>query len=244
MEITIYTLEDPVTKDIKYVGITSDTLKSRLDGHIKSSKYRKRKAVSGKERWILDLLEKGLKPVIKELETLEDSFDFIQSYIEVYWIWQLKSWGFDLLNIAGLVMDYNNIPERTRYKTPINQYDLDGNFIKRYDSIALASKTVNGVGSIIQRAAKNTGWKAYGYQWRYDKDAEDNIGPVKSKLLPNECKKIAQIKDGIVVRVWNSGQEAAESLGLLKSKISNCANGKRKTHGGFEWKLINSEDIV
>ena len=241
MEITVYTLEDPRNGDIKYVGITSATLKERLEGHIKSAKYRKRPATSGKERWILELLALGLSPVIKELETITDTFTFIQEYIEIYWIWQLKSWGYDLLNIDGLIKNFtNHSAEHVRYKTPIAQYDLDGNFIQKFSSIFAAAKFVNGNGSLIQRAAKRkNGWKAYDYQWRYTEEATDRIDPAKSKLLPNKEREVAQYKDGNLIKVWSSGQEAAESLGLLKSKISNCVNGKRKTHGGFTWKFVN-----
>lgn len=54
-------------------------------------------------------------------------------------------------------------------------------------------------------------------------------------------KKIAQISmDGEVIKVFNSGREAAESLGKVsrESHISRCANGWRDTAFGFRWEHV------
>lgn len=40
--------------------------------------------------------------------------------------------------------------------------------------------------------------------------------------------------DGQLVRVWPSTQECARN-GFYQNAISNCCNGKRKTHKGFRW---------
>lgn len=53
---------------------------------------------------------------------------------------------------------------------PISQYDMMGNFIKRYDCVADAGKAIRGdkhFGSIFL-AARNKTSKAYGYKWKYD----------------------------------------------------------------------------
>jgi hypothetical protein len=50
-------------------------------------------------------------------------------------------------------------------------------------------------------------------------------------------KAVLQIKDGKVVKRWNSAKEAI--LALSKSghaNISEACQGKRKTVLGFEWK--------
>lgn len=40
-----------------------------------------------------------------------------------------------------------------------------------------------------------------------------------------------------VIKEWSSMTEAAKTLGLDKSCISLCTKGKRKSHGGFLWKV-------
>lgn len=86
--IYIYTLTDPITNEIKYCGKTNN-LKIRLSGHMKEKK------VIEKYNWIKNLKLKGLKPLLEVIDEVDDNnWDFW----EKYWISQLKTWGFDLLN--------------------------------------------------------------------------------------------------------------------------------------------------
>lgn len=55
----IYTLKDPITDEIRYVG-KSDDPKNRLVEHLKKSKYNK----THKNNWIISLLDKDLKPIL------------------------------------------------------------------------------------------------------------------------------------------------------------------------------------
>jgi hypothetical protein len=56
----------------------------------------------------------------------------------------------------------------------------------------------------------------------------------------NCCKVVLQLDEfGIVINEWRSIKAAARELGLHPSAISMCCIGKRKTHGGFKWKLKN-----
>ena len=59
------------------------------------------------------------------------------------------------------------IPKRQK---KINQYDLNDNFIKQYDSLSEAANAVNGSKGNISSVA-NGKWKtAYGYKWEYVKE--------------------------------------------------------------------------
>lgn len=46
-------------------------------------------------------------------------------------------------------------------------------------------------------------------------------------------------KDGVQIGVFGSLAEAANALSVNYSKASMCANGKRKTAGGYIWKYVN-----
>ncbi len=63
--VCIYGLKDPETDEIKYVGRTQDTA-ARLSGHL-SSKF----GTPYKNKWIKNLKEKGLAPVLVEIETTD-----------------------------------------------------------------------------------------------------------------------------------------------------------------------------
>lgn len=91
MEYKIYTLSCPEKNSVVYVGMTAKPLKVRLQQHIKSTQNN-----INKLEWSSNLLKKGLKPIIEELETTNDYFE--AQRFEKYWIHQFKQWGFELFN--------------------------------------------------------------------------------------------------------------------------------------------------
>ena len=50
--------------------------------------------------------------------------------------------------------------------------------------------------------------------------------------------------DGNVLDTWNSPSEAANELDLDASHIMKVVKGKRKTHGGYYWKVDEQETMV
>lgn len=90
----IYTLSDPVTNEIRYVGKAND-IKKRLNCHMTRSNLIK---TSHKNSWIKSLIKKGLKPIIEPIdEVLVSDWEFW----EIYWISQFKTWGYSLTNLTN-----------------------------------------------------------------------------------------------------------------------------------------------
>lgn len=90
MEIVyIYSLSDE-NNVIRYVGKTNN-IKDRIKRHINESK----KCRTHKEKWIFNMLQNNLKP---KIEIIEDVPYNEWERCEIYWISQLKCWGFNLLN--------------------------------------------------------------------------------------------------------------------------------------------------
>lgn len=54
-------------------------------------------------------------------------------------------------------------------------------------------------------------------------------------------KPIMQFKGEVYVRTWESMSEAARTLNIPVSNISNCISGKRKNAGGYDWKVAPTE---
>lgn len=48
-------------------------------------------------------------------------------------------------------------------------------------------------------------------------------------------KPVEQLKDGMVVERWSSQAETARR-GYSPKKVSECCNGRQKTHKGYEWR--------
>ena len=89
--VFIYTLENPITNEVRYVGKTVQKLDKRLNAHI----YESRKKNNHKCNWINSLSKKGEFPTIKLIDIVpEEEWEFWESY----WIEQLKMWGFNLVN--------------------------------------------------------------------------------------------------------------------------------------------------
>jgi len=84
--ITIYTLTDPVTCKIFYVGRTTLLLNRRLNA-----------APSNKEvaKYVNNLKLKGLAPIIEPIDYTNYQN---RKELEEYWIQQIAAWGFTLLN--------------------------------------------------------------------------------------------------------------------------------------------------
>ena len=90
MTVYIYTLSDPTTNKIRYVGKTDD-LKERFRGHV-NCKFKRHS-----RNWILSLKRKGLLPVMEVIDIVEnDEWQFW----EQYWISQIKAWGFNVTNLT------------------------------------------------------------------------------------------------------------------------------------------------
>lgn len=51
-------------------------------------------------------------------------------------------------------------------------------------------------------------------------------------------KRVAQIKNGEVVKIWDSLTEAGEQCGIELRNISAVCRGRRKTAGGYIWRLV------
>lgn len=89
--IFIYTLEDPISAEIRYIGKTNN-INIRFANH-----FRKEKISTHKGNWIKSLANRGLKPIIKILDKIpKDEWIFWeQHYISLF-----KSWGFRLTNLT------------------------------------------------------------------------------------------------------------------------------------------------
>jgi hypothetical protein len=94
MIITIYVLKDPDTMEIRYVGVTSQTLNRRLSVHINKSPNLKTHVA----RWITKLLNNGKEPIIEEIEHNETDTIVWGREQEEYWIAEYRKQGKRLCN--------------------------------------------------------------------------------------------------------------------------------------------------
>ena len=89
MTTNIYTLTDPITNEIRYVGKANNVSK-RYYKHCRLTDKN-----THKNYWINKLLKKNLKPIVDIIDVVP-----INEWVfwETYWISQIRAWGFDLTN--------------------------------------------------------------------------------------------------------------------------------------------------
>ena len=139
-------------------------------------------------------------------------------------------------------------------KKKVNQYDLDGNFIKTFDSIKDASveltgsiRAVSNISSVCKRKKTTNGAiiRSYkGYQWRYFDDCDD-IRPyyINKANHSSQSKKIEEIdSQGNIIGTYNSIGECAKILKLNDSSISQVCKGNYKTTKGHMFRYAENND--
>ncbi len=93
MDVFIYSLTDPKTKEIRYVGKAVDC-RRRFDSHLTDNR-----SSSHKHNWIKSLLSAGLKPELEVLEVIYNSDDRDWQDAERWWISYLRFIGCRLTNL-------------------------------------------------------------------------------------------------------------------------------------------------
>jgi hypothetical protein len=236
-QYTLYTLKDPFTNQIRYIGLTNRSLKVRLGNHysdVHKNNY--------KSNWIKSLKKRKAKPIIEELDiaySLEEAHFF-----ERYWISQFKTWGFKLtnstlggegglgykhseVNIEKMKHFWANKPKKVKpikltkdqmytqlslaLSKPVLQYDLDGNFIKKWNSQKEAAIFYNTKSNTIGHALKNPEVCAVNYLWRR---FDTPIKKIKAYTKTGNKNKITVVN--VITQekiIFNSNSEAFKVIG-------------------------------
>jgi hypothetical protein len=110
MDVFIYSLSDPRTKEIRYVGKAIDADK-RFKAHVANTRTSDKKGA-----WIKKLKSLGLVPELDILETVRDSDDTDWQECERWWIAYLKMIGCPLTNLESGGIGGKTASQETREK--------------------------------------------------------------------------------------------------------------------------------
>lgn len=243
----IYTLSDPVTNEIKYVGKTVKELKSRLTDHI----YR---ATKNKERnyrtnWINSLIKQDLIP---KIELIDSCIWSNSQALEIFYIRNFKEKGFKLVNSTeggegnlGLKFSEERLQKHReslrKNSKKVYQYTLEGEFVKEWINAKEAGESGYSYGMIIRccigdrKIHKN-------FQWSYLK--QENISPAllpNRKLTKEKCQKRSEdylikyakkfevyLPTGEYVGEWKNISTCSKDLKISRSLIINILKNKVK----------------
>lgn len=141
--------------------------------------------------------------------------------------------------------------KKNTYKNIIYQYDLEGNFIKEWDTIQDAAITIKVHSTNIFRALSEETKKCKNYLWFYkDSFSEEKLQKklnrlkikVKRSKESTEKSVLKQNKkvccfdmSGKLLNIFPSIKEAGQFYNIYSGNISKCLKKKQKTSGGLYW---------
>lgn len=222
----IYTLKDPITEKIRYIGKTCNTLEKRLSEHVYESKRSNRKSCN----WIKSLLKKDKIPII---EILEECDCLTANITESYWIYQFISWGFNLTNhTMGGEGGY-------RYETE-NQKEIRKERFKGEKNPFFGKKHSEESKKKISQAGK--GRKMPISHIISCKKRMIDFKPTEKaiKNMINRTKKsVVQLNlDNSLVKIWDIINECERNTNFSASGIIGCCKKRAKTHKNFKWMYL------
>lgn len=89
----------------------------------------------------------------------------------------------------GLRRYNNNLKVYTdNMKKRVNQYEINGKFIKTWDSVSDIHRQYNYTTTNICACCKNKRKTAYGYKWKYAEEAENVKSRSRGKIIRTSCK--------------------------------------------------------
>lgn len=264
--MNVYSLADPISKEIKYIGITKNKVEQRLKGHIKDSKTKLKhnKYLSRKEKWILDLDSKNLIPLIATLKaglSTNEAEDLEKKLISQY---KRISEGGVLYNIQeggeytglkatpwnrGLRGCYSeeyikNNREHQPNSKATYVWTKDGEFVGRWSSIRRLCDELKLDRRTVMRClnANSSYFQTHkGLVFSH----EDKMPVVYNNSHSNNCptstwnRSIIATKDNKSTE-FKSVLAASEALGIRRTGISNVLIGRQKTTFGYTFKYANN----
>jgi hypothetical protein len=235
-KVKIYKLIDPITREIRYVGETSEKeLIGRIISHIAGLK--RKKVFTSKTDWLIDLLSKGYCPLIELIEEVDES---VYREREKYWIQYYSSLGANLFNIVHNEHNEDNSKltqlRKDNKSIKIYQYDFEGHYIGEWNSIIEAANYYDLDSGNISVSAKGSKRMTGNFQWKYYRTDK-----IDSYIRPKFQKKVYKYDlEGNFLEEF----EAVNIVLVGKTKlISKCCNGKLKTVYGFRYSFEKHDKL-
>ncbi len=211
--VTIYSLSDPFTLEVRYVGVTKQNAELRLKDHIYESK------VGGKTHkcsWIRKVLRKKAIPVLDVV----DHVPLVEwEFWEQHWIAQFKQWGFKLTNST---LGGRGTLGRSGWK-------------HAEETKKLIRARNSGVNNYNYGKTLSEEWKK-----KISESVKGEKNGFFGKKHTNETLEkrrnpvLQYSLDGIFIREWQSMKSATIGTGV--KDISMACSGKIHSAGGFQWR--------
>lgn len=119
-------------------------------------------------------------------------------------------------------------------ETAVVQFDKHGDRVAEYGSIAEASTRTGVPRYLIRRCCRGVKKSAGGFKWEF-------LDPLMNSV-PKSRAVIQLDMDGNEVARFSSLQDAMNSTGCDRHRISECCQGKRESYRNYRWQYINAKN--
>lgn len=225
MKTYIYTLENPETGEIKYVGKTTN-IKRRYYQHTNKKVCKK---LSNKHlgNWLFSILNKDLKPILNILEECENNW----ADSEIYWIEQFKVWGFNLVNFTkgGEGFGHKH-SEKSKKKMSLVQKGLKKKFTE--EGLKSHIKRLTDNNPMHNEKIKNKVLSSPNNHFYHPKpESIKKSLESRKKLLETGFRfRARKVINTETNEIFNTIKEAAECIGLSRPHLTLCLNGTRNNN--------------
>lgn len=245
--VKIYTLEHPFTREIRYVGYTKTSLKTRLKKHISDAKSRK---PNHRHNWLNSL---PVSPIIRKIDIAEFKD---RNWLEKMYISLFKSWGFNLINATEGGDGGDTWSKLSPEKLKIAKEKLSKAhkgkkqpYVKgQYEKVL---KHLNNYNNKIKKGEiKHPTKGRILTEEEKKKCGSHNIGRTTKWKGQSKYGKVGQfdLNDNLIA-VFENPALAAQYFypdskvgdkrpNLLRGNIVRAAKGKQKSCKGFKWKFM------
>lgn len=219
----VYFLLDPRTSQPFYVGKGRD---NRMTSHEQAVIGNHKTAKLPHHDRIRELHAVGLNPVHQKFQadmTEKDALLLEKNLIEQYG---------RIINGSGILLNKSPGSETGSgiSPKPVDQFDLNGAFIKTWDSAKEASEGVTGANrAYITQVCKGKRISAGGFLWAYK-------GNSPRPNVRERQRAVEQFtKEGVSLGVHASLRAAQDVTGVPLRSISDCCRRPGSSAGGFKW---------
>jgi ribonuclease HI len=136
-------------------------------------------------------------------------------------------------DLSKIKMRNKKINDEDTLKT-VNQFSLDGKFIKKWENRFEAEINFSKKSSSIKNCLSGKSLTAYNFIWSY----EDEVTPINPNFerVRKTCKKVYQYDFNYnLINEFISTNEAALKTKVELKNIQAVCGNKRQTAGGFYW---------
>jgi hypothetical protein len=239
----VYSLSDPTTGELRYVGKTKGPLEERLRGHVSS----RNRLNTHCAHWIRSIRSKEFKPIIEEIEkchSMEALDEAERFYIEYF-----RSLGFRLTNIraGGAVDNYPRsknphmsliVEEQRNALSILNggifiQDDLGNIYRSKKEAAKKLGISRWSITRVLNGVCRHANGRTFSYL------GEPVAKPFKWDKEVSNSKQIEGLaivdQNGIV---YSSIKDASNKIGAKPSNICLVLRGKRKHTHGYSFRYL------